>query len=118
MVAVVAAGVAFATVRQPLPLFAIGGNPVLPKGAARRVAPVAVMMTGEVEVSGQPRLATEQDVVFVLRNNTGHPVYGLQAQAVVVDASGRPLSEEGDLGIAPFAIRVDGLAFGWFRFSG
>jgi hypothetical protein len=102
---------------QPSPVYAVGGMPTLPKGAPGRVAPVAVMMTGQVISPGQPLIATDQDVVFVLRNNTGHPVHDIQAEAVVVSARGRPLAEERDLGIAPASVRNGGLAFGWFRFD-
>jgi hypothetical protein len=102
---------------QPAPVYTVGGTPQLPKGAPHRISAVAVMMTGQVITTGKPLIATDQDVVFVLRNNTGHPVHDIQAEAVVVDSVGRPLAEERDLGLAPDAVRSGGLAFGWFRFD-
>jgi hypothetical protein len=98
-------------------LFVIGRPPVLPQGAAGKLAPVAYFSTGMQLTSGVWRMQTEQDVVFVLRNNTGHALHNLYAEAVVVDAHGHPLAEERDLGVQPWVVPRHGLALGSFSFT-
>jgi len=100
-------------------LFVEGGQTHLPKGAAGKVAVVAEFGTGDGAQlgNGPPLILTDQDIVFVLRNNTAHTQYGIQAQATVVNAAGQPLANEQDLGIQPWAVPHGGLAMGSFSFS-